>query len=75
MKDLKSVSAYSTKSPYEIWQEWEEIPIYKDFIVSNLLDLELGDWQRTGGKGAGNGPGTGTTGIFDIFSTAPVNQR
>jgi quercetin dioxygenase-like cupin family protein len=52
MQSLKDASAYSNKSPYEIWQEWERIPIYKDFIVENLLQLELGSWTRTGGKAA-----------------------
>ena len=75
MKDLKSVSAYSTKSPYEIWQEWEEIPIYKDFIVSNLLDLELGDWQRTGGKAAFvNMDGAGSTCDAVVHEISPGGQ-
>ncbi|MFQ5853635.1 MAG: ethanolamine ammonia lyase-activating protein [Candidatus Binatia bacterium] len=50
--DLKEHSAFSTKSPYEIWQEWERIPVYKGFIVEDLLQLKLGDWERTGGRGA-----------------------
>ncbi len=50
--NLNEVSAYSEKSPYEIWQEWEGIPVYKGFIIDNLLELDLGDWERTGGKGA-----------------------
>ena len=52
MRDLKEASAFSKKSPYETWQEWEGIPVYKGFIIDNLLKLELGDWERTGGKGA-----------------------
>ena len=52
MSSLKEASAFSKKSPYEIWQEWEGIPVHKGFIIDNLLDLELGDWERTGGKGA-----------------------
>jgi quercetin dioxygenase-like cupin family protein len=52
MENLKEASALSEKSPYQIWQEWEEIPVYKGFIVDNQLDLKLGDWERTGGKAA-----------------------
>jgi hypothetical protein len=52
MKSLNEASAFSKKSPYEIYQEWEEIPVHKGFIVEDLLTLRLGDWQRTGGKAA-----------------------
>lgn len=52
MKNLKEASAFSKKSPYDIYQEWEGIPAYKDFIVPDLLELELGDCERTGGKAA-----------------------
>lgn len=52
MKNLNEASAYSQKSPYEIYQEWEAIPVHKGFIVPDLLKLELGDWQRNGGKAA-----------------------
>ena len=50
--NLNEASAYSMKSPYEIYQEWEGIPVHKNFIVPDLLALELGDWQRSGGKAA-----------------------
>ena len=50
--NLNEASAYSVKSPYEIYQEWEGIPVHKGFIVPDLLALELGDWQRSGGKAA-----------------------
>ena len=50
--NLNEASAYSAKSPYEIYQEWEGIPVHKGFIVPDLLALELGDWQRSGGKAA-----------------------
>lgn len=49
---LNEVSAFAKTSPYEIWQEWEGIPVYKGFIIDSLLELELGGWERTGGKGA-----------------------
>ena len=44
MKSLNEASAFSKKSPYEIYQEWEEIPVHKGFIVEDLLTLRLGDW-------------------------------
>ena len=50
--NLNEASAYSAKSPYEIYQEWEGIPVEKGFIVPDLLKLDLGDWQRSGGKAA-----------------------
>jgi len=52
MKNLNEASAYSPKSPYEIYQEWEEIPVHKGFIVEDLLALQLSEWQRSGGKAA-----------------------
>lgn len=52
MNNLNEASAFSPKSPYEIWQEWESIPVYKGFIIQDLLELELGKWNRTGGKAA-----------------------
>ena len=52
MKNLNEALAFSKKSPYDIYQEWEGIPAYKDFIVPDLLELELGEWERTGGKAA-----------------------
>ena len=50
--DLNKTSAFSQKSPYDIWQEWEGIPVYKGFIADSLLKLKLAEWERTGGKGA-----------------------
>ena len=52
MKNLNEASAFSKKSPYEIYQEWEGLPVYKDFIVPDLLKLELDYWERTGGRAA-----------------------
>ena len=52
MKNLNEASAFSKLSPYEIYQQWEEIPIHKGFIVDDLLTLPLGDWQRSGGRAA-----------------------
>ena len=52
MKNLKEAASYSEKRPYEIWQQWEGIPVYKGFIIQSLLDLKLESWERSGGRGA-----------------------
>ena len=73
--NLNEASAYSRKSPYEIYQEWEGIPVYKDFIIPDLLKLELGDWTRTGGKAAfANMDGAGGTCDTVIEEIAPGGQ-
>lgn len=40
------------KAFYDLWQEQEGIPIYKLFHVGSLLEVELGNWQRFGCRGA-----------------------
>lgn len=40
------------KAFYDLWQEKEGIPVYKLFHVENLMQVELGDWERYGCKGA-----------------------
>ena len=73
--NLNETSAYSQKSPYEIYQEWEGIPVYKDFIIPDLLNLKLGDWTRTGGKAAFvNMDGAGGTCDTLIEEIAPGSQ-
>jgi len=40
-------------SPYEVWQETENVPIIGGLIVPDLRgDLVMGDWARKGVKGA-----------------------
>jgi quercetin dioxygenase-like cupin family protein len=73
--NLNEAAAFSPKSPYEIYQEWEGIPVYKDFIIPDLLKLELGDWARTGGKaGFVNMDGSGGTCDIMIEEIAPGGQ-
>ncbi|HKX50178.1 MAG TPA: cupin domain-containing protein [Candidatus Binatia bacterium] len=75
MKNLNEASAFSGKSPYEIYQEWEEIPVYKDFILPDLLELKLGDWARNGGKAAfANMDGAGGTCDVLIEEIAPGSE-
>ena len=75
MRNLNEASAFSKKSPYEIYQEWEGIPVYKDFIVPDLLKLALGHWDRTGGKAAFvNMEGAGGTCDTIVEEIAPGGQ-
>ena len=50
--DLAKQAAYSDKTPYELWQKQEEIPIYKGLGVDDLRTLDLSPWQRKGAAGA-----------------------
>ncbi len=37
---------------YDAWQEREGIPVYKLFHVDDLMEVELGPWERFGVQGA-----------------------
>ena len=50
--DLTKAAAYSDKTPYELWQEQEGIPIYHGLGIDDLKTLELGPWQRKAAAGA-----------------------
>jgi gentisate 1,2-dioxygenase len=50
--DLTKQAAYSDKTPYEIWQEQEAIPIYLGLGIDDLRTVKLGPWQRKGASGA-----------------------
>src|SRR4051812_20736394 len=39
-------------SPYERYMEEQAIPIYREIGFHDVRDLELGPWQRQGGRGA-----------------------
>jgi predicted metal-dependent enzyme (double-stranded beta helix superfamily) len=39
-------------TPYEQWQQAEDVPIYTGSYISNLYTLELADWPRVGARGA-----------------------
>jgi hypothetical protein len=50
------------KSAYERWIEEQGVPILKTFFLQDLNDVELGPWERKGGRGAIiNLEGTGDT--------------
>lgn len=53
MADVKAPDHFvRPKSFYDLWQEQEGIPVHKLFYVENLMQVELGHWQRYGCKGA-----------------------
>src|SRR5207244_1312852 len=39
-------------NPYEEWRKAEGIPVYKDYGIANLRQLDLQPWKRLGGPGA-----------------------
>lgn len=39
-------------TPYQRWQQGEEIPIYRGSYITDLHSLEIADWARTGQRGA-----------------------
>ncbi len=50
--DLVKEAAYSGKTPYELWQEGEGIPVVKGLHVQDLKTLPLSFWGRMGASGA-----------------------
>jgi hypothetical protein len=50
--DLIKEAAYSNKTPYELWQQTEEIPIYGGLAVEDLKTISLGPWKRKRAMGA-----------------------
>ena len=50
--DLTKNSAYIDKTPYEVWQETEGVPIYKGLAIDDLTAVAVGPWKRKGATGA-----------------------
>src|SRR6476661_6932447 len=50
--DLTKNSAYSDKTPYEVWQETEGVPIHKGLAIDDLTTAGVGSWKRKGASGA-----------------------
>src|SRR4030095_9912834 len=50
--DLTKSSAYIDKTPYEVWQETEGVPVYKGLVIDDLTTVELGAWKRHATAGA-----------------------
>src|SRR5574341_1080957 len=49
---LAKDAAYSRKTPYELWQETQEIPVIKGLHVEDVKTLPLVPWKRKGALGA-----------------------
>jgi hypothetical protein len=50
--DLTKKSAYLDKTPYELWQETEGVPIYKGLAIDDLTTVAVEPWKRKGAFGA-----------------------
>ena len=48
----EALTDYGIADPYIDWIEREGVPLIVDFAFDDLNTLELGDWERKGGKGA-----------------------
>jgi hypothetical protein len=46
--DLTKSSAYTDKTPYEIWQQTEGVPIYQGLAIDDLRTVTLEPWKRKG---------------------------
>ena len=57
---------------YEDWQRREGAPLITGFYIEDLKELELGAWERKGGKGAFvNLEGTGGVNDLQILEVPP----
>jgi hypothetical protein len=50
--DLTRAAAYSNKTPYDLWQESEGIPILRGHCVEDLTAIPVAPWKRTGVRGS-----------------------
>jgi hypothetical protein len=50
--DLTKDAAYAEKTPYELWQQGEEVPVYTGLGIEDLRTVSLGRWRRKGATGA-----------------------
>ncbi|NIO10333.1 MAG: cupin domain-containing protein, partial [Deltaproteobacteria bacterium] len=50
--ELAKVAAYTGKTPYEIWQEGEGIPVVTGLNVDDVRTVSLKSWERKGARGA-----------------------
>jgi quercetin dioxygenase-like cupin family protein len=50
--DLTVAAAYSNKTPYDLWQEAEGIPIVRGHCVEDLTAIPVTSWKRTGVRGS-----------------------
>ncbi|HET8563657.1 MAG TPA: ethanolamine ammonia lyase-activating protein, partial [Candidatus Binatia bacterium] len=50
--DLTKTAAYSNKTPYDLWQESEGIPIVRGHCVEDLTAIPVAPWKRAGALGS-----------------------
>src|SRR4029077_6834703 len=75
MLNLSQNAAYSDKTPYEIWQEHEEIPIVRGHCVEDLATVPVAPWSRKGVLGAFiNLIGAGRTCDVHVCEIPPKQQ-
>src|SRR5438034_10081044 len=43
---------YTKADPYEEWLEAEGVKVHEEFYFPSLAQIELGPWERKGGRGA-----------------------
>lgn len=48
----ENLETYKETDPYYAWQEHEGVTVIRDYKFEDLNAVELGDWERKGGKGA-----------------------
>jgi hypothetical protein len=41
--DLTKNAAYIEKTPYAVWQETEDVPVYQGPVIDDLTTVELGN--------------------------------
>src|SRR5437667_12781443 len=73
--DLAKAAAYSDKTPYDLWQEAEGIPIVRGHCVEDLVSIPVASWKRTGILGSFiNLVGWGRSCGADVCEIAPGSQ-
>ncbi len=50
--DLTKHSAYIDKTPYEVWQETEGVPVYKGLAIDDVRTVAVEPWKRKRALGA-----------------------
>ena len=48
----EGLTDFRTADAYENWLESEGVKVYEQFYFPSMATLELGPWERKGGKGA-----------------------
>jgi len=73
--NLSQAAAYRDKTPYELWQEGEGLPIFCGLSVEDLRTFPLAPWKRKGVSGAFiNLQGAGRTCDAYVCEVPPKGQ-